>query len=138
MARVVMDPAKLAELLRGPNGPVMRRLIQDGQLVKAEARRLVGVSEAMPGERRKRRHGQLRDSIVVRVRGEGIVEVGSEDPIALLHHEGTSPHVIRGNPKLVFWWDQKMRVVAFPEVHHPGTEPNPYLEDALDVLRSRY
>lgn len=138
MARVVMDPAKLAELLRGPNGPVMRRLIQDGEAVKDRARQLVGVHKPVPGERRTRRSGQLRDSIVKRIREPGVVEVGSEDPIALLHHEGTPPHVITGNPRLVFFWPKVGRVVAFPKVNHPGTRPNPYLVKALDVLRSRY
>ena len=137
-ARVVMDPAKLAEVLRGPNGPVMRRLIQDGEAVKDRARQLVGVHKPVPGERRNRRSGQLRDSIVKRIRPEGYVEVGSEDPIALLHHEGTPPHQITGNPRLVFFWPKVGRVVSFPKVNHPGTRPNPYLVRALDVLRSRY
>lgn len=133
-----MDPAKLAELLRGPSGPVMRRLIEDGEAVKDRARQLVGVHKPVQGERRKRRSGQLRDSIVKRVRGPGLVEVGSEDPIALLHHEGTEPHTISGNPRLVFFWPKAGAVVSFPKVNHPGTRPNPYLVKALEVLRSRY
>lgn len=133
-----MDPAKLADLLRGPSGPVMRRLIEDGEAVKDRARQLVGVHKPVPGERRKRRPGTLRDSIVKRVRGPGVVEVGSEDPIALLHHEGTAPHVITGNPRLVFFWPKVGRLVSFPKVNHPGTRPNPYLTKALEVLRSRY
>lgn len=136
--RVVMDPAKLAEVLRGPNGPVMRRLIEDGEFVKDRARSYVRVHQPVPQERRKRRSGTLRDSIVKRIRGEGVVEVGSEDPIALIEHEGTEPHTITGNPLLVFWWGKVGRVVAFPKVNHPGTTGSKYLTRALADLRRRY
>lgn len=138
---VLMHPQKLAELLRGPQGPVVRRVLEDGELVKDEAKRRVGVSQPVPGERRKRPHGQLRDTIVKRVVTQGddvVVQVGSSDPIALLHHEGTPPHAIHGNPLLVFFWPRVGRVVAFPRVNHPGTKPNRYLTEALEVLRSRY
>ncbi len=138
---VVMDSRKLAELLRGPNGPVARRMLEDGELVKQEAQRLVGVSQPVPGERRSRPHGQLRDRIVKRLLTRGdelVVQVGADDPIALLHHQGTPPHVIHGKPLLVFYWKRVGRVVAFPKVNHPGTKPNHYLTDALRVLRGRY
>lgn len=138
---VVMDPQALAKLLRSEQGPVVRRLLEDGELVKDEAKRLVGVSEPVPGERRKRPHGQLRDRIVKRVvtRGDDVaVQVGADDPIALMHHEGTDPHIIQGNPKLVFYWGKVAKVVAFPRVNHPGTKPNHYLTDAMQVLRRRY
>jgi hypothetical protein len=139
--RVVMDPVKLAEVLRGPNGPVVRRLIQDGEAVKQEAKRLVRVHKPVPGERRTRRPGQLRDSIVKRVTssgGEVVVQVGSDDPIALIEHNDTPPHTITGRPKLVFYWPKAGRVVAFPRVNHPGTTGSRYLTKALQVLRRRY
>lgn len=145
-ARVVMDPAKLAEVLRSPSGPVMRRLIEDGEFVKDRARSYVRVHKPVPQERRNRRPGQLRDSIVKRIRGEGVVEVGSDDPIALIEHEGTEPHPItsKGKP-LVFYWPKVGRVVAFPPwgkppgtVHHPGTTGSHYLTRALADLRRRY
>lgn len=135
-----MDPAKLAELLRGPNGPVMRRLIQDGEFVKDRARQYVRVYKPLPGPVRKRRPGTLRDSIVKRVRSAGVVEVGSEDDIALIEHEGSKSHVIKARnvPKLVFFWPKRGQVVAFKQVTHPGTLGSKYLTKALDDLRSRY
>lgn len=143
---VVIDPVKLAEVLRGPNGPVVRDLIEAGELVKREAQRLVGVyrpPDAYSAAHRKRRPGTLRDSIVKRVvdvDGNPAVLVGSEDPIALWHHEGTVPHIIRARraPLLVFFWPRVGRVVAFPRVNHPGTQPNRFLTNALAVLRHRY
>ena len=140
---VRLDPAGLAEVMRSPSGPFVRRLIADGELVKQEARRLVGVHRPRPGERRARRPGQLRDSIVKRLasdKGMPVVLVGSADPIALLHHEGTRPHTIRARPGgwLVFWSDRAGRTVYAKVVNHPGTRPNRYLTNALAILRRRY
>lgn len=141
---VLIDPAKLAELMRSPSGPVVRALIEDAELVKIEAQRLVGVSRPDPVPRRKpRRPGTLRDSIVKRVAwdNEGVVIlVGSDDPIALYHHEGTQPHPIE--PKdaefLVFYWPVTGRVMYLKRVQHPGTRPNRFLTNALRVLAGRY
>lgn len=143
--QVVLDPVALAALLRGPNGPVQRRMIEDAELVRQEARRLVGVSRPDPVPRRgpQRRPGTLRDKIVKRAvsrGGEVVWQVGAEDPIALFHHEGTEPHVIRARraPRLVFFWPRVGRVVYFRQVNHPGTRPNRFLTNALAVLRRRY
>lgn len=143
--RVTIEPVKLAEFLRSPNGPVVRRLIEDGEAVKREAQRLVGVYEppdAYSAAHRKRRPGTLRDSIVKRVVTEGgqpAVLVGSEDPIALIHHEGTVAHTITASraPMLVFYWRKVGHVVSFHSVNHPGTKPNRFLVNALGVLRGR-
>lgn len=142
-SQLVLDPVRVADLLRGRSGAVLRRLLVDGALVKARAREQVGVHQPLPGERRKRRPGTLRDSIVVRIVEGGkyaTVAVGSEDPIAFLHHEGTPPHVIRARikPMLVFYWPKVGQVVAFKQVNHPGTKPNRYLTDSLKVLNGRY
>lgn len=137
-----IDPVKLAEYMRSPSGPVLRRMMEDGELVKQEARRLVGVHVPTPGEQRKRRPGTLRDSIVKRVvdmGGAPAVIVGSADPIALWHHEGTQPHVIeaRAKPFLVFWSTRFGRLFRAKRVNHPGTRRNPFLVNALRVLRGR-
>lgn len=131
-------PQALAALLRGPNGPVYRMLIVRAEKVKVEAQRLVGVYSGDTRFRR-RKPGTLRDSIVKRpvlLDGEPAFYVTALDPIALIHHEGTEPHVIRAvrAPKLVFYWPKAGKVVAFTQVQHPGTKPNRFLVDALRVL----
>lgn len=144
---VRIDSRSLAAVLRSPRGPLARRLIEDGELVKQQAKVLVGVykpPDAYSAAHRARRPGTLRDSIVKRfvVGGpEGFkVIVGSDDPIALIHHEGTRAHIIRPRvkPRLVFFWPRVGQVVAFGKVNHPGTQPNRYLVNALRVLRGRY
>lgn len=145
---VTIDPVKLSAYLRDPDkGPIARKLIEAGEIVKLGAQRRVGVHKPDPGDpfasRRLRRPGTLRDSIVKRLAqgpdGMPMVLVGSDDPIALLHHEGTAAHAIaaRRAPYLVFWSRKQQRVVRALAVVHPGTRPNRYLVDALEDLRGR-
>jgi hypothetical protein len=89
-------------------------------------------------------YGNLRDSIVKRIqttgggRGMPRVIVGSSHPIALIHHEGTRPHIIV---------PVKAKALRFPgaapsgfifakRVNHPGTKPNRYLTDNLHLVNS--
>lgn len=140
-AYVRIDPAAVAQLLRDPNGPMARKLLEDGEIVKMGARRRVGVYQPRPGPTRARRPGTLRDSIIKRLAIEGtlVVYVGSYDPIALMHHEGTVPHDIvpRRATWLVFYSLRVGRVVYAKRVHHPGTRPNRYLTDSLADLGGR-
>lgn len=135
-----VDPAALARYLGSESEGLFRYLVIQGERVKEEAKRRVGVYEPPPaGPSRSRRPGTLRDSIVkrvVRVGASFVIEVGSDDEIALWHHEGTQPHVILPvrAPRLVFWWDRVGHVVYVRKVNHPGTEPNRFLTDALAVL----
>jgi hypothetical protein len=139
----------MAELLRGPNGPVTRRLIEDAELVKVRAKEECPVyapPDAYTAANRKRRPGTLRDSIVKRIvqSGTGVTAlVGSDDPVSLWVHEGTVPHTItaRNKPMLVFYWPNGpdgARVYRMRSVSHPGSPPNRFLIRALAVLRGRY
>lgn len=148
---VVIDGKKMAELLRGPQGPVVRRLLEDAELVKIAAKEECPVyvpPDAYSAENRARTPGTLRDSIVKRITsapGGGITAlVGSDDPVSLWVHEGTQPHTIsaRLKPRLVFFWPNGpdgARVYSFKSVQHPGTQPNRFLTRALArVMRGRY
>lgn len=138
--RIVVDGDKVRRYFTEAGGDVVRFMLQQGELVKQEAQRLVGVYQPPPaGPQRARRPGTLRDSIVKRfqVTSDGVVvTVGSEDPIALIHHEGTEPHTItaRNAPTLVFWSERAGAVISVRQVQHPGTQPNRFLTEALAVL----
>lgn len=150
--RVVMDPQALATLLRGEQGPVFRRFTEAGDIVKKGAQRRVGVWKPASGEpswsinrrMKARKPGTLRDSIVKRVTQGGpngfTILVGSEDEIALFHHEGTRAHTIAPStkPQLVFWSGSQGRVIRTMKVFHPGTRPNRYLTDSLADLRGMF
>lgn len=131
---VTIDGAALARYMTSENGPVARDLFIQADRVVDEARNLVGYNDS--ADRKPGPH--LRDTIVKRVVKDGnnsiSVQVGSPLERAKWHHDGTDPHVINGNPLLVFFWGRAGRVVAFPFVNHPGTQPNPFLVKALDVL----
>jgi len=130
VGRVVIDNRALAELLRSPNGPGARFLIERAEVVKTEAKRLVGVKT-----------GTLRSRITKRFRGlvngNLQVDVVADTPYAIYHHEGTKRHTIRGNPVLSFYWPKKGRRVYVRRVRHPGTKPNPFLARAVLALKGR-
>ncbi len=139
---VVINPTALQKLLTGTNGPVVRDLLRRGNRVKTEAQKLVGVHVPHALDTpRSRRPGTLRDSIVVRLAQGGrngvSAIVGSDDPIALWHHEGTVPHRIvpRNRRFLRFYWPRIGAVVYSKGVNHPGTKPNRFLIKALPAAR---
>jgi hypothetical protein len=138
--RVQLDTDKVRALFAEAGGDVVRFMLQQGERVKIRAQELVGVYVPPPaGPERTRAPGTLRDSIVKRfhVTEAGVVvEVGSADPIALIHHEGTEPHTITATraPMLVFWSERAGAVIAVKSVQHPGTRPNRFLTEALEVL----
>lgn len=150
--KVTIDPARLAEVLRSPQGPVVRDLSRRAERVRQRSRSLVGVSESG-----NRQGGHLRDRIVVRLGFRGanpVALVIAEAPYSLVHHQGSRAHLIRprsASGVLAFVWPKasgsgpasgtsRARVlgggyVFFKQVHHPGTKPNHFLTDALPDAR---
>lgn len=67
-------------------------------------------------------------------RGDLAIKVGSTRSYALLHHEGTRPHVIRAkNAKALRFTNSRGDVVFARSVQHPGTRANRYLKDNLHL-----
>ena len=144
--RVIIDPVQLQQFLESSEGPVFRYLVNVGELVKTEAKRRVRVYHPDPADpfaakRVARRHpGTLRDGIVKRVArrpdGTPVILVGSDDPIALIEHDGTSAHpiVARKRPLLVFWSRKLHKVIAVKAVRHPGTKGSHFLTEAVKVI----
>lgn len=131
---VVLRPEALNRLLHSPTGPVVRMLYERGELVTVAARRQIRLGHVAGGGR-----PNLRDTIVKRPlppnhMGPGM-RVGSESPIALLHHEGTRPHTIVPRVARVLRFTPKggSGFVFAMRVQHPGTQPNRYLTDNLHL-----
>ena len=135
--KVIIHGAALDEILRSPNGPAMKDMMYRGEKLKGLAKAQVRLGHIHGGSG----YGNLRDSIVSRVMtapgsiGMPVVVVGSTHPIALIHHEGTRPHMIRPRYK---------KALRFPGATgggygwvfskwaaHPGTKPNRYLTDNI-------
>lgn len=145
MARVVIRGEALAALLRNPAGEVGRHVITLAERVQSLAKQQVGYDDRKPAGRPDASGGpnqaeggqHLRDTIVKRIVQEpgGIaVYVGSDHPIALMHHEGTRPHTIRPNKASVLAFEMNGQMVFATIVHHPGTKPNKFLTDPLEKV----
>jgi hypothetical protein len=126
----------MAEVLRGPAGPVTRHIQERAFIVREAARAKAPVKS-----------GCLRSSIVVRyedhvggVAARIVADTTACSPdrksYALFVHNGTKPHVIQGNPTLAFFWPNGpdgAGMYYFGSVNHPGTKANPFLADALPL-----
>lgn len=60
-----------------------------------------------------------------------LVLVGSDDSIALIHHNGTRPHIERAKPGRMLRFTVRGKVVYAQKVFNRGTRPNRYLTDNL-------
>ena len=127
MATVVFRRAELDFLLNSPEGDVGKYLAKKGRLIMAAAKAQVGV-----------RTGALRSSIHMRhlrdSRGQ-YVKIGSNLDYALLHHQGTKPHVIRPDRAKVLRFVRGSRIIYTTSVMHPGTKANRYLSDNLKLVK---
>lgn len=113
--------------LNDPQGEVGRFLKKRGRLIVALAKRQVGVQT-----------GKLKQSINMshqRVARGQELRIGSSLNYALMHHEGTRPHVITPREAGILRFSAGGRVIYTHKVDHPGTRPNRYLSDQLWVAR---
>jgi hypothetical protein len=126
MARVIIYTGPLDRLLNHPDGDVGRHLAKKGRLIKAAAKGQVGV-----------RTGALRSSIHMRhlrdARGQ-YVKIGSSLSYALMHHEGTRPHLIFPTRSRVLRFVTRGRLVFTHLARHPGTRANKFLTDNLKLI----
>ena len=127
MTTVIIRKAELDFMLNNPSGEVGRYLAKKGKIVQAAAKAQVGV-----------RTGALRASIHMRhlrdSRGQ-YIKIGSALNYALLHHEGSKPHLIVPNRATVLRFVNGGRVVYAHAVMHPGTKANRYLTDNLKLVK---
>lgn len=130
--RVKLREGAIDNLIRRPTprpGTVGGHLFKVGSRIERAAKRQVGV-----------RSGRLRKSIYVRQGRrflEQYVEVGTRGvPYALMHHNGTRPHIIQPDRQQMLSFTSKGRVVYTTRVVHPGTKPNRFLTDNLWLART--
>ena len=127
MATVVFRKAELDFMLNSPEGDVGKYLAKKGRLIMAAAKAQVVV-----------RTGALRSSIHMRHLRDSrcqYVKIGSNLDYALLHHQGTKPHVIRPDRAKVLRFVRGSRIIYTTSVMHPGTKANRYLSDNLKLVK---
>ncbi len=110
-----------------PSGMVGRYLRKRGEEILLAAKNQVGVDTGDLKKKLKLVHHRPKT-------GQWLW-IGAWNPHALMHHEGTRPHVItaRNSPYLRF--TAGGRVIYTHSVMHPGTRPNRYLSDNLKYVR---
>lgn len=110
--------------LNVPGGMVGRHMSILGAKIEAGAKKSVG-----------KRTGRLAASIHTEHKttgGRQYIKVGSNVPYALMHHEGTRPHMITANPpRTHLRFKGRGGVVYTTSVMHPGTKANRYLSSQL-------
>lgn len=123
MARVVIRKAAYEHTFNEPSGIVGKYISKKGKELTVAAKAQVGV-----------RTGALRASIHMRhmrdARGQYVM-VGSRLNYALMHHEGTKPHLIAANNAKMLRFTKGSAVIYAHSVMHPGTKANRYLTDNL-------
>lgn len=138
--QLVFDETAMAELLRGPQGPVARDLERKGEIVAQGAKRRAPVS---PDGSNGRPSGYLRSQIYWQLGGDEIglyVDIHSPAktpdgaPYGLFMEVGTAPHVIRSHGPYPLR-NARTGQVFGPIVNHPGTAAQPHLRPAIEDLR---
>ncbi len=122
-SKFVVDQRGSKALLTTPGSAVQRDMQRRLNRVQASAKRYVGVDS-----------GLLRNAIKTRkyMRGNILVgEVFANVSYALMHHEGTRPHIIVPQRAEMLRFKVGGKIVFAHKVTHPGTKPNPYLRRAL-------
>lgn len=126
VSSIRIDQRGVQDMFQSPNGDVR-------QYLERQAKKIVALARMKAGKET----GRLIRSIgfrVLNVPNGIVVEIGSGVRHALMHHEGTRPHVINASPGRVLRFKQGGRVVYAQRVYHPGTRPNRYLTDAMRIV----
>lgn len=125
-AHIVWRQIPLDVLLKQPQGEVGRWLRKRGTMIQSAAKAQAGIKT-----------GALKASIKLiherTVFGQ-MLTIGSPLSYALVHHEGSRPHVITPKNAKMLRFTSKGRVVYARTVLHPGTRPNRYLADNLYMI----
>lgn len=138
-ARTVIDHAAIMDLAR--SNETVRWLTRAGEVGAQDAKRLAATSPAGHADPDNPEAwlppGHMRSSIrweVGRDAGGWYVDVICDADEALYVELGTAPHTIRSTGP---WPLRNARTgqVFGPEVHHPGTEAQPFLRPALDRMK---
>ena len=129
-AQLVIDNAQMRAVLTGKNSAAVQ-LVQ-----KAQRQTLTRAKITSPVDSGALRNSHVAEPIKVsgdKVTTEISVEGGAKQDYAMYVHEGTKPHVIKPRRKKVLSWKGPEGRVFATAVNHPGTEPRPWLRNALQA-----
>jgi hypothetical protein len=123
---VTSSGTELNELAQKLSGPLKQKLIQ----------RVTDVAFASAFWGAPVKTGYLASTVYKQVSdGEGVVGVAAS--YARVVVEGSAPHEIRPANGGVLAFMIAGKMVFTPIVHHPGTKPNPFMQNALEETKSK-
>lgn len=99
--------------------------------------RAVMMATAAKGQAGKKTGALIRSIKIMHSRGSlgQFFTIGSNLNYALVHHEGSKPHIITPNDANILRFTAGGRVIYTHKVNHPGTRPNRYLSDQLWMVK---
>lgn len=107
----------------------------DRQLIQPLIERLADRAEQIMREKAPARTGSLKASIMKEIRGKEAV-IGPTAPHAIYVVFGTRSHEIRPAHARALRFEVAGRVVFAMRVRHPGTRPQPFIQETLDQTLS--
>jgi HK97 gp10 family phage protein len=123
---VTSSGTEFNELAQKLSGPLKQKLIE----------RLTDIAFAAAFWGAPVRTGYLASTVYKQVLdGEGVVGVAASYAKAVV--EGTAPHEIRPANSSVLVFMVAGKKIFTPIVHHPGTKPNPFMQNALEETKSK-
>lgn len=133
-AQLVIDNSQMRAALTGSNSEAVK-LVQ-----RAQRQTLNQAKVNTPVDTGALRNSHVAEPIVVRgdtVSTEISATGGVKQEYAMYVHEGTKPHVIKPRRKKVLSWKGAEGRVFATAVNHPGTNPRPWLRNALQQTAPR-
>lgn len=124
MAKFTPDPAGMRYVLRGEGGPVWND-------IQKRTRRANTFAKAQVGKDTRALYRSISYRVSVGSRGGVTGVVTANNKIALMHHNGTKPHIITSRKNSAMRFKSRGKIVYAKVVRHPGTKPNRYLTDSL-------
>jgi hypothetical protein len=125
--QLIIYKGELNSYLNSTEGTVGRWLHKQGYKIVVGAKAQVGVKT-----------GRLKNSIYMTHTRDPLgqrLEIGSKLPYALVHHEGSRPHLIQPNkPGGLLRFGSGTRIIQTRLVRHPGFKANKYLKDNLNLI----
>ena len=101
-----------------------------GRHYKSISNKIVVLAKKQVGVKTGRLRSSINSSFSSTPRGMKW-EIGSNVGHALIHHQGTRPHVIKPKTAPLLVFRSKGRLYRVSQVMHPGTKPNRYLTNHL-------
>lgn len=124
MATFTKDAIGMRYVLRGEGGLVHTDITK-------RTRRAHTFARAQVGKDTRALYRSISYRVSVGSRGGVTGTVLADNKIALMHHNGTKPHIIRARRAETLRFKSRGKIVYAKVVRHPGTRPNRYLTDSL-------